>query len=139
MFFCLPGGLIFFFFFLENISKICNPVLLDTMITTAYIPALVPLDSEEIPLAMLWLIGLPEAEQAIVMKMTEDRITDVRKILRIKLGGGKSAAVPYGLLKAKFAEDCTLKGEDIFTDEQKRRLLLFRPDVVFRFPPGKKK
>jgi hypothetical protein len=109
------------------------------MISGASLPSFVNLNSDEIAVAMLSIIGFTESEQAEVLKITEARVTTIRKSLRGKMGGSNTANMSFHCLQAGFDKDCTLQGEDIFTEQQKLRVLVIDPTVKFRFPTGKKK
>ena len=109
------------------------------MITEINISTRVHLDHEEIWLAMLSVWGLSEKQMEEVTGVVEERVTKIRTKLRIKLGGFNSQNMAFHAQQAGFELNGTVKGNDIFSDGMKRRILLIEPVIEFAFPIGKSK
>lgn len=107
------------------------------MITEINISTRVHLDHEEIWMAMLSIWGLSEKQMEEVTGIGEDRVTKIRTKLRSKLGGFNSQNMAYHAQLAGFELNGTLKGNDIFSDDMKRKILLIEPVIEFAFPIGK--
>jgi hypothetical protein len=109
------------------------------MITAATIATRVNLDHREIPIVMLTIYGFGEADIETVTGIEAGKVKKIREILREKLGGINSPNMGCHALYVGFNIDGTFKGEEIFTDDQKRKILLIDDCIQFRNPPGKKK
>lgn len=109
------------------------------MITEASIYIRITLNSYQIAVAMLAIWDFSEKETAEIIGRDENFVTDVRRQLRRKFDKTDTAVMALHALQDGFKTDGTLNDQDIFSNEQKRKILLINDGIVFRYPPKKGK
>ena len=105
------------------------------MITEAKIYIRVKLNWLQIAVTMLCIWDFSEKDSAEILKCDENLITELRRQLRKKFDEQDTRVMALHALLSGFKIDGTLNNEDIFSVDQKRKILLMNDAIEFRHTP----
>ena len=88
---------------------------------------------EELWVVMLSIYGFSQKNIDIVTKLGRSKIKQIVKVLCVRFNAENAGNMAFHAQKKGFNIDGTFDGEDIFSDEMKRKIIMIDDEVEFRY------